>query len=59
MIDQFLNWLGYVLVIYGPLNLTASADNPVGRWCLPRAGAYAYPFDCETCGGNRGKCNHD
>lgn len=37
-----MNCIGYLLVIYGPWRITCSADNPIGRWCLPRAGAYAY-----------------
>lgn len=38
-----LNWIGYQLVMHGPLSLTGSATNPIGRWCLPRAGGHAYP----------------
>lgn len=37
-----LNWLGYMLAIYGPWRLTCSADNLIGRWSLPRAGMWAY-----------------
>lgn len=37
-----MNWLGYMLVIYGPLWPFATAGNPIGDWCLPRAGAWAY-----------------
>jgi hypothetical protein len=43
--ERFLNWLGFVAVMYGPHRITVSADNPIGRWCLPRAGAHAYPPD--------------
>jgi len=37
-----MNWIAYVLVIYGPWRWTCDADHWLGRWCLPRAGAWAY-----------------
>lgn len=37
-----LDWIGYQLVMHGPHRLTCSADNAIGRWCLPRAGGHAY-----------------
>ena len=40
--QKMLNWIGWIAVMHGPFRLTVSADNPIGRWCLPRAGGYAY-----------------
>lgn len=37
-----MNWVGWVFVMCGPWRITCSAGNPVGRWCLPRAGRWAY-----------------
>jgi hypothetical protein len=39
---RFLDWIGYLAVVYGPWRITCSADNFIGRWCLPRAGGHAY-----------------
>lgn len=40
--NTLLNWLGYQLVMYGPWQITCSANNWLGRWCLPRAAGWAY-----------------
>lgn len=39
--NRFLNWIGWIAVMYGPWRITCG-DNPIGRWCLPRAGGHAY-----------------
>lgn len=38
-----MNWIAFQLVMHGPWRVTCSADNFIGRWCLPRAGGHAYP----------------
>jgi len=41
-----LDWLGWTLAVRGPW-LMSSAGNPLGRWCLSRAGNWAYGADGE------------
>lgn len=41
------DWIGYMLLVYGPWRITCSANNALGRWCLEHAGSYAYRDDAE------------
>ncbi len=39
------NYIGFLLVVYGPWKLTCDPDTAFGRWCLSHAGAWAYSHD--------------
>jgi hypothetical protein len=36
------NWLGWMLLMYGPFRYTGDAGSRFGAWCLRRAGNWAY-----------------
>lgn len=42
---RFLDWLGYQLVMWLPYWIACNPDSKFGKWCLPRAGAWAYRDD--------------
>lgn len=42
MTYRILDWIGYQLVMRGHWRITCSADNAIGRWCLPHAGGWIY-----------------
>ena len=44
--SRALDWIGWIALMHGPFRIVAHADNPVGRWCLRRAGAWAYKDHC-------------
>jgi hypothetical protein len=39
---KIIDWVGYQFVMFGPLWLTVNVDHAFGRWCIDRAGGWAY-----------------
>jgi hypothetical protein len=39
------DWIGYILVAYGPYKITTNPYTRFGRWCLSHAGGWAYRFE--------------
>lgn len=37
-----LDWIGFQLLMRGPLHVTGNPYTRFGAWCLNRAGAWAY-----------------
>jgi hypothetical protein len=40
--QRIRNFIGYLLVMYGPFNVTRHPGTKFGAWCLDRAANYIY-----------------